>query len=144
MRLFWSAGLLLVGVTVAVAACSGDGTGLDSGNDDDVTLSGDVQPILTASCALSGCHAGTSPAQGQNLSSGQTFSNVVGVASAELPSMNRVTAGAPDNSYLVHKIQGTHLDVGGSGARMPFGRTALPQDAIDVIRAWIQDGAANN
>src|SRR5512134_2809689 len=48
-----------------VAACVGDGTGLDeNGNpigtpppDDSVTLSGDVQPIFTANCAVSGCHA---------------------------------------------------------------------------------------
>ncbi|HEY6225271.1 MAG TPA: Ig-like domain-containing protein, partial [Gemmatimonadales bacterium] len=44
------------------------------------TLSGDVQPILTANCALSGCHisGGTSP----NLSSGSTFGSTVNVVAS--------------------------------------------------------------
>jgi hypothetical protein len=107
-------------------------------------LSADVQPILTANCALSGCHAGGNPQQGQNLSAGQTFANVVNVASNELPTMDRVEPGQPDSSYLVHKIQGTHLQVGGSGDRMPRGRSPLSQGDINVIRAWIQAGATSN
>ena len=128
------------------AACAGDGTGLDggAGGNGGTTLSADVQPILTANCALSGCHTGSNPQQGQNLSAGQTFSNVVNVASNELPTMDRVKPGQPDSSYLVHKIQGTHLQVGGSGDRMPRGRSPLSQDDINVIRAWIQAGAVSN
>jgi len=108
------------------------------------SLSQHVQPILSANCALSGCHAGASPAMGQNLSSGQTFSNTVNVASGELPTMDRVEPGDPDQSYLVHKIQGTQASVGGSGSRMPLGGSPLSQDQIDTIRAWIKTGAANN
>ncbi len=55
--------------------------------------------------------------------------------------MNRVTPGQPDNSYLVHKVQNTHLDVGGSGFQMPIGRSPLTQTEIDLIRAWISAGA---
>jgi hypothetical protein len=136
-----------------VVACAGDGTGLDDlGNPIgegpppavEVTLSGHVQPIFTESCALSDCHAGAQAPQGQNLSEGQAFANIVNVASGELPSMNRVTPGDPETSYLVHKIQGTQATVGGSGGRMPLGTGALPQSEIDVIRAWIADGAKNN
>ncbi len=123
-------------------ACAGDGTGLElvSGVDQ-VTLSGDVQPIFTSTCALSGCHGGTNPQLGMNLSAGQTFANVVNVQAIELSTMNRVTPGQPDNSYLVHKVQGTHLDVGGSGFQMPLGRSPLTQMQIDLIRAWIDAGA---
>ncbi len=125
-----------------VSACAGDGTGLAfvSGVDR-VTLSGDVQPILTSNCALSNCHAGTNPQQGMNLSAEQTFANVVNVCAMELSTMNRVMPGQPDNSYLVHKVQGTHLDVGGSGFQMPLGRLPLTQMEIDLIRAWIAAGA---
>ncbi len=108
---------------------------------DQVTLSGDVQPIFTSNCALSGCHAGTNPQQGMNLSVGQTFANVVNVQAMELSTMNRVTPDEPDNSYLVHKVQGTHLNVGGSGNQMPLGRSPLSQTDIDLIRAWIEAGA---
>lgn len=132
---------------LAGVACAGDGTGLD-GDDggDETTLSGDVQPIFTGNCTFSGCHAGSSPAQGMSLVAGQAFSNVVNVAARELPSMNRVTPNQPDDSYLVHKVQGTHLDVGvgGSGSRMPLNRSPLSQSDIDLIRAWIQAGAQSN
>jgi hypothetical protein len=132
-------------VWILGTACAGDGTGVDGGNGTAaVTLSADVQPILTTSCALSGCHAGANPQEGQNLSDGQTFSNVVNVASNELPTMDRVQPGQPDSSYLVHKIQGTHLQIGGSGERMPLGRSALSASEIALIRAWIQEGAKSN
>ncbi len=130
---------------LAGVACAGDGTGLD-GNDggDEVTLSRDVQPIFTGNCAFSGCHAGSSPAQGMNLGADQAFSSVVNVPARELPGMNRVTPNQPDDSYLVHKVQGTHLAAGGSGSRMPLGRSPLSQADIDLIRAWIQAGAQPN
>ena len=129
---------------LAGVACAGDGTGLD-GDDggDEVTLSR-VQPIFTGNCTFSGCHAGSSPAQGMSLVAGQAFSNVVNVPAIELPTMNRVTPNQPDNSYLVHKVQDTHVDVGGSGGRMPLNRSPLSQSDIDLIRAWIQAGAQSN
>lgn len=48
----------------------------------------------------------------------------VGVAAAQLPAMKRIKAGAKADSYLFHKIAGTHLAAGGSGLRMP--RTGPP------------------
>ena len=130
---------------LASVACAGDGTGLD-GDDggDEVTLSGDVQPIFTGNCALPGCHVGSSPAQGMSLGAGQTFSNVVNVQAIQLSTMNRVTPNQPDNSYLVHKVQDTHMAAGGSGNRMPEGQPPLSQSDIDLIRAWIQAGAQSN
>ncbi len=130
---------------LASVACAGDGTGLDDIGGDEVTLR-DVQPIFSGYCLFSGCHAGSSPEEGMSLGEGQTFSQVVNVAARQLPSINRVTPNQPDNSYLVHKVQGTHLDVdvGGSGSRMPLGRSPLSQSDIDLIRAWIQAGAQPN
>jgi CHRD domain len=110
----------------------------------DVSFAKEIQPIFTASCALPGCHAGNSPQQGQNLSAGQAFANTVGVKSVEAPSLNRIQPGDPQKSYLWHKINGTQQTVGGSGARMPFGRAALPADQIAKIQQWIQQGAKNN
>ncbi|MDH3570156.1 MAG: hypothetical protein OER89_08220, partial [Gemmatimonadota bacterium] len=61
-------------VVAAGLACAGDGTGPGGGgNGGAPTLAADVQPILTANCAFSGCHGGASPAQGMSLSSGQAF-----------------------------------------------------------------------
>ncbi len=128
---------------LASVACAGDGTGLDDIGGDEVTLS-DVQPIFTGNCALPGCHIGSSPAEGMSLGAGQTFSNVVNVQARQLSTMNRVTPNQPDDSYLVHKVQDTHIAAGGSGSRMPEGRSPLSQSDIDLIRAWIQAGAQPN
>ena len=136
----------------ALAACPGDGTGLDeNGNPigtlppgDTVTLSGDVQPIFTANCAFSGCHAGSSPALGQNLSAGQAYASIVNVTSQEVPALKRVLPSSPEESYLVHKIAGTQGSVGGSGGRMPLGSAPLTAEEIATIRAWITAGALNN
>jgi len=100
--------------------------------------------VFTPLC--SGCHSGSQPAGGplpgsQNLTAGQAFLNIVGVASLEQPSLLRVKAGDPDNSYLVRKVEGV---AGITGAQMPFGGPPLPQSAIDEIRSWIASGAPNN
>ncbi len=151
-----AAALLLAGAL----ACAGDGTGLDANGNplgsvsacagsagqctDGACFARDIQPILSNNCALSGCHAGTAPSLGQNLSAGVAYANIVCVPSVEVPGMMRVRPLQPDSSYLVHKIQGTQADVGGSGGRMPLGGTPLSQTQIDLIRAWIAAGAKNN
>ena len=126
-------------LTCALTACGG--SGIEPG---EVSFSQQVQPILTDRCAFSGCHASTSPAVSQSLAEGLAYASTVSVPSQELPSMHRVEPGDPDQSYLVHKIQGTHLDVGGSGLRMPRGQEPLSDDQVRLIRAWIEQGARNN
>lgn len=126
-------------LSCTAAACGQ--SGMEPG---DVSFSLQVQPILTDRCAFSGCHASTSPAADQSLAEGLAYVNVHDIPSQELPSMDRVEPGEPDQSYLVHKIQGTHLDVGGTGLRMPRGQEPLSDDQIRLIRAWIEQGARNN
>ena len=146
-----AAAIVLLGL-LAAAACVGDGTGLDQNGNPigsgplpgSISFATDIQPIFTGNCALTGCHAGTSPQQGQNLSGGQAYANIVDVISNEAPPMRRVRPSKPDSSYLVHKIQGTQATVGGVGGRMPLGMGALAQADIDKIRAWITAGAPNN
>ena len=124
---------------LGLAACND--SGMQPG---EVSFSQQVQPILTDRCAFGGCHASTSPAAGQSLAEGLAYVSLVNLPSQELPSMDRVEPGDPDQSYLVHKIQGTHLAVGGSGLRMPRGQEPLSEDQINLIRAWIEQGARNN
>ncbi|PWB77723.1 MAG: hypothetical protein C3F15_02665 [Holophagae bacterium] len=97
--------------------------------------------VFTPSCARSGCHAGSSPAQGLNLSVGQTYTNIVGVASHEQPSLNRVEPGDPQRSYLYLKVIG---DPSISGSQMPRGGPPLSQAEIDLLSSWILSGAPNN
>jgi hypothetical protein len=77
----------------------------------------------------------------QNLTAGNTFAAIVGVASIEQPALKKVAPGDPDHSYLVQKIEGAASI---SGARMPFGGPFLAQSEINLVRAWIAQGALNN
>jgi len=97
--------------------------------------------IFTMSCALSGCHTGPSPQAGMNLSAGVAYAQIVGVASSEVPSLQRINPGNPSQSYMIQKLEGAP---GIQGARMPFGGPFLPQATIDRIRAWVDAGAPNN
>jgi hypothetical protein len=70
------------------------------------------------------------------------YANLVGVASRQKPALQRVAAGDPENSYLVHKLEG-RADI--VGQRMP--RTAGPfltEGQLMVMRRWIALGAPNN
>jgi hypothetical protein len=97
--------------------------------------------IFTPRC--SGCHDGVGSGlpHSQNLSAGNTYANVVGVASQEQGTLMRIKPGDPDNSYLVRKVQGT---AGITGVQMPASGALLTQAQIDSIRAWVSAGAQNN
>ena len=55
--------------------------------------------------------------------------------------MDRVEPFAASNSYLWHKVQGTHSLVGGSGATMPMSGM-LPAEDLEKITDWINAGAS--
>lgn len=98
-----------------------------------------VAPTLQAQCAT--CHL-TGQEQGNiSLVPAKAIENLVGVPSQEASDILRVKAGDPDASYLVMKIEGTHLDHGGNGVRMPFGAAPLTDQQIADIRQWIAEGA---
>jgi hypothetical protein len=107
-----------------------------------------IRTELNNTCASAACHGGTSPMQGLNLTSAQSYANLFNVNSMELPAMKRVLAFRPDSSYMVHKIQGTQATVGGTGVRMPEGcpttQACLSATTINLIRNWILQGALNN
>lgn len=103
----------------------------------------DIQAsVFTVSCSSGGCHSGPTGGSlpgGMDLTSADaSFANLVGVSSIQQPSLSRVAAGDPDNSYLVQKLEGTAA----TGNRMPLGGGALDQAVIDDIRQWISDGAS--
>jgi uncharacterized protein (TIGR03118 family) len=109
-----------------------------------VTLSQIQATVFTPVC--SGCHNGSNPPGGalpgsQNLTAGNSFAALVGVASLEQPALRRVKLGDPDNSYLIQKLEGS---AGIGGSRMPLGGPFLDQATIDQIKSWIANGAPNN
>ena len=94
--------------------------------------------------ACTQCHntQGAQLAARLNLTEGAAYAALVGVPSSNKPGAVRVIPGDPDNSYLIHKLEGGPAIV---GERMP--RTAGPfltAGQMLVIRRWIQLGANND
>ena len=111
-----------------------------------VSLSEDVQPLFTFSCAVAGCHDRATASGGQVLEEGSLFdadTGIVGVAS-QGSLLLRVEPFDSQASYLIHKLQGTQLDVGGEGDQMPLFGIPFDDEMIQVIRDWIDEGAQNN
>jgi mono/diheme cytochrome c family protein len=106
-----------------------------------VSLAGQVQKIFDVHCVQ--CHDSGDPMAGQNLEPDAAYFSLPNVPSTQRKGMPRVDPGSPDTSYLIHKVSGTHLEVGGSGERMPQGGR-LTDDEIRTLRQWIEQGALNN
>jgi hypothetical protein len=106
-----------------------------------VQLQRDIVPLFASQCVS--CHATGTEAGYLGLTAQAAFRNLVSVPSKE-SSFLRVEPGKPDTSYLVMKLEGTHLDHGGRGARMPLGGTRIDVSTLQKIRAWIEAGAPDN
>jgi hypothetical protein len=137
--------------SMVIAACAGNGEGLDAngrplvpgGSGSLPPLSADLDSIqaniFTPICSV--CHIGGGAPEGLRLDAADSFNLLVGVPSTEVPSLLRVKPGDPDNSYIIQKLEG-HAAV---GAQMPFGcpttQPCLTTSTIAFIRQWITDGA---
>jgi len=94
--------------------------------------------------ACTNCHTnvGRNPSGGLNLVAGVSYASLIRVASTGKPGAVRVIPGDPDNSYLIHKLEGSADIV---GVRMPRGNGPYLTDGqILVIKRWIANGAPNN
>lgn len=139
-------GMAMVLASLLASCGGGSGEGLDSNGrplSEGGGGSGTLQPtflsiqanVLTPMCT--GCHAGAAAPAGLRLDAASSYALLVGVASAEVPSLQRVNPGSPDNSYLIRKLEGSAT----VGARMPLGGPFLDDATIAVIRQWIAAGA---
>ncbi len=136
--------LLLCSVIVGCTAGSGEGldiSGRPLSEGGDVPLAATLASIqanvFNPSCSVSGCHSGANAPQGLRLDAANSFTNLVGIRSREDSSFFRVAPGNPDQSYLIHKLEGT----ASVGEQMPLGGPPVPQSTIDFVRQWIIDGA---
>jgi hypothetical protein len=149
-----------------------------------VSFESDVRPILEQSCAItSGCHGQPNNdkmtpglvffgAEDGGTPTATILGNIVDAASPEDPSMPLVKAGDPENSYMMHKLDGDHCRYAAEcnqtgqdnflecGLRMPYqlpdlcldsqtacvkGQTIQQQyGERDQIRRWIAQGASAN
>jgi parallel beta-helix repeat protein len=103
----------------------------------------EVQDKLADNCTP--CHTTSSSGNLTGLHDYNTgYMNIVNVPSSQLPTMDRVEPNDSTQSYLMHKLDGTHLSVNGMGDQMPLGGPYLSQGDRDGIRAWINAGALQN
>ena len=104
-----------------------------------VSYQADIVPLLESQCAT--CHLTGEEAGGISLVGDAAIGFLVGQPSQEAPAIMRVVAGDPDKSYLVMKLEGTHIAQGGSGGQMPFAAPPLAPEQIAKVRQWIAAGA---
>ncbi|HEY0784042.1 MAG TPA: hypothetical protein VGE98_16410, partial [Thermoanaerobaculia bacterium] len=138
---------LFLSAALVLAACGGKvkspteppagGTGGQA-----FTFSQVQSQIFTPNCAKAGCHTSVSQTGGMVLEAGKAYAQIVGHPANENPSLNRITPGDPERSYLVKKIRG---DADIAGQRMPQdGPPYLTQAQIDGVISWVKAGAPNN
>lgn len=129
----------------SLTGCGGSGEGLDQNGRPPTPQSAGT--VLTANFTsiqtnvftpvCTACHAGATAPRGLRLDADNSYALLVGVASVEVPGLQRVRPGDPNSSYLIQKLTGAAA----VGQRMPLGGPYLPQATIDVIKQWIADGA---
>jgi hypothetical protein len=134
MRIRWIPSIWVAALAASVACAQAQPACTPAAGGPAVTLEGDIQPVLNERCVV--CHITGAANAGLNMQPGMAFDNLVGVASSE-SALKRIEPGDPDKSYLVHKIRGTHVGVGGSGAQMPMGQSPLETELQDLIVAWV-------
>jgi hypothetical protein len=126
------------------SADTGDSTETDTTGEPAPDFDAEIQPILESACL---CHFSATPggdmtAPYLNFNAGFGVGELVDVDSVQVPSMKRVAPGDIDSSYLVHKLRGTHVSVGGPDDTDPMPPLGpLPEDDIARIEAWIVGGA---
>jgi hypothetical protein len=126
--------LLLTGCLGGSSSGSGNGNGTPPPDPMEPTLASIQQHVFSPICTQ--CHSGGAAPEGLRLESGQSHGHLVEVESRQVD-LYRVEPGNPDDSYLIHKLEGTNA----VGDRMPQGGPFLSQSDINVIRQWITDGA---
>ena len=108
--------------------------------DQSATLTRVQTEIFTPTCATLGCHDTIGQQSQLVVSTGRAYENTVGVASAQMPQLQRVRQGDPDNSYLYRKLTGAGI----TGERMPLQMPALSPEKLKLVRDWIRRGAPND
>lgn len=114
-----------------------------------VAYASDIQPIWDADC--NGCHCGLTEFAGLSivfdpLDPDLSRRHLVNVFASQ-PEFGSIAdllvrPYRPRESYLVHKLRGTQLEVGGDREQMPQdGPPYLEESDIHLIESWIRQGA---
>ncbi len=132
----WITGSIII---VVLTGCTDMGSEPEA---DEITFSNHIQTILNHNCTTNNppCHEGVNASDGLNLSEGESYTNLVNVASS-YAGLLLVQPGNADSSVLYLKV----TDDSQTGERMPpLGWSELTNGQITEIRIWIDEGAENN
>jgi hypothetical protein len=116
---------------------TGDPTTETTGSPAELSFAADVwDPILSPTCS---CHGAGSGGLTLGADAATAYAALVGVKSIGSP-LNHVEAGDSTASYLINKLEGTQIEAGGSGGKMPLAGM-VSADQIQTIKDWIDAGA---
>ncbi len=98
----------------------------------------DIEPIFAKRCG--DCHSAKEAKAHLILDPGRGYEDLVGKAAFQVPGMELVKPGDPENSYLWKKLD--HSAREGKGMpRTLFGSKKLPDNELELVRTWIKAGA---
>jgi hypothetical protein len=126
---------LIVCLLFFVAGCSEEDSPMIPEPTFPITFSGDIQPIFSNRCAVSGCHAPPSPKADCDLRAGHSYANLVDVPATNFGPGIRVIPNDAAESILFQLVE--------SGT-MPQTGADLTSKQIEAIRVWIDSGAPND
>ena len=113
------------------------GTGSCACPGDPIGYADAIEPIFVEECTAMGCHGSAASQEDLDLSAGEGYAELVGIASAQCDSGQLVVPGDPAASYLLNKLQGVDLCF---GTKMPK-MGSLPAADISAVAQWICHGA---
>jgi hypothetical protein len=96
-----------------------------------VSFAEHVQPLFTSRCAFSGCHAGSNPTGGLDLTS-PAYSNLMN----HQPRL--VIAGVSNSSLVIQRLDGR------IPPQMPYNAQPINSNQLAGMKKWIDEGALNN
>ncbi|UCF65293.1 MAG: hypothetical protein JSW33_05545 [bacterium] len=131
--------LIFISISITVMSCSKDTPLEPPPPATRLSTFSEIQKrVFDAGCNTSGCHGGSDPAANLDLTSANSYTQLVEVNSVRVPSRKRVDRNNSSESVLVQILRGDVLP------RMPYGGTPLSSATIDSIAKWIDEGALNN
>ena len=109
---------------------------------DSLSHAADIVPIWMASCTITtgACHGAAQAAGGLDLESDPYDTLLMQTSTAGAAF---VAAGDSDASYVYLKLTNRQSEVGGAGGAMPAAPGMIDPCEVEIIEAWISQGAAN-
>ena len=98
-----------------------------------------TQPRRNGSRSAAGCHGGGGTTF--TATTAAELSALAGKAATQTTKMPLITAGSPEQSYLIYKLYNKQSIAGGNGDIMPQGGPMLAKADLCKFITWIKEGA---